>query len=46
MAWLPHYRDEDITWKQHLSKTMKKYFEQSYDFIEKNKGTMKWSLDL
>jgi len=43
MAWLAHYRNEDLSWKQYLNKTMRKYFEQSYEFIGKNKDSIKWS---
>jgi len=43
MAWLAHYRDEDITWKHSLNRTMKKYFEKSYAWIEQNKDKVKWS---
>jgi hypothetical protein len=42
MAWLAHYRNEDLLWKQYLNKTMKKYFDQSYEYIERNKDTIKW----
>jgi hypothetical protein len=45
LAWLAHYRDEDISWKHHLNKAMKKYFERSYEYIAQNKDTVKWSLD-
>ena len=40
MAWLAHYRNEDISWKQFMNKTMRKYFEKSYKYIGKlkNKG--------
>jgi hypothetical protein len=44
MAWLAHYRNEDISWKTYLNRTTKKYFEQSYRYIESNAATMKWSL--
>ncbi|MDB5091200.1 MAG: hypothetical protein JWR09_5194 [Mucilaginibacter sp.] len=43
MAWLAHYRNEDIAWKQYLNKTMKKYFEQCYKYIEQNKDKVKLS---
>jgi len=36
MAWLAYYRDEDLSWKPYLNKTMLKYFEQSYDYIGQN----------
>ena len=42
MAWLAHYRAEDISWKQHLNKTMKKYFEQSYKYIDENRDKVKF----
>ncbi|HVV55841.1 MAG TPA: hypothetical protein VHC47_10970 [Mucilaginibacter sp.] len=42
MAWLAHYRKEDISWKLYLNKTMQKYFERSYNYIEKNKDKIKW----
>jgi len=45
MAWLAHYRNEDISWKHYLNKTAKKYFEKSYAWIGENKDTMKWSLN-
>ncbi|EHQ28225.1 hypothetical protein Mucpa_4134 [Mucilaginibacter paludis DSM 18603] len=45
MAWLAHYRREDISWKLQLNKTMKKYFEQSYYYIERNKESMKWVME-
>lgn len=34
MAWLAVYKGEDIAWKSHLSRTIKKYFEQSYNYIQ------------
>jgi hypothetical protein len=42
MAWLAYYRNEDLSWKQYLNKTMRKYFVQSYEYIEQNKDTIKW----
>ncbi len=42
MAWLVHYRNEDISWKQYLNKSMRKYFDQSYEYIKQNKDTIKW----
>jgi hypothetical protein len=45
MAWLSHYRNEDISWKRYLNRTMKKYFEKSYQYIERNKDVMKWVLN-
>lgn len=36
MAWLAHYRGDDVSWKPYLNKTMKKYFEQSYQYIREN----------
>lgn len=42
MAWLAHYRNEDVSWDQYLNKTMKKYFKRSYKYIEKNKEAIKW----
>lgn len=42
MAWLTHYRQEDIGWKHYLNKTMRKYFEQCYSYIDKNKDTVKF----
>jgi len=41
MAWLAHYRNEDISWEHYLNKTMRKYFEQSYEYIAQNKETIK-----
>jgi hypothetical protein len=34
MAYLAHHRDEDLSWKQYLNKTMLKYFDQSYSYID------------
>jgi hypothetical protein len=45
MAWLAHYRNEDVSWKSYLNRTTKKYFEKSYKYIEQNKDKMKWCLD-
>lgn len=42
MAWLAHYRNEDVGWKSYLNKTMKKYFEQCYDHIAQNKDKTRW----
>jgi DNA-directed RNA polymerase subunit RPC12/RpoP len=42
MAWLAHYRNEDISWKQYFNKTMLKYFEQSVEHIQEHKTSMKW----
>jgi len=42
MAWLAHYRNEDIAWKQYLDKTILKYFDQSYEYISQNKDIIKW----
>jgi len=39
MAWLAHCRDEDISWKHYLNRTMKKYFERSYAWIAENLST-------
>jgi hypothetical protein len=36
MAWLAQYRNEDLSWKQYLNKTMLKYFNQSCAYIEQN----------
>ena len=44
LAWLAYYRDEDVSWKQYLNRTMKKYFEKSYAWIGQNKDKVKWSL--
>jgi hypothetical protein len=46
MAWLAHYRREDISWQHYLNKTMKNYFEKSYKYIKQNKDDMKWHLDV
>ena len=43
MAWLSYYRGGDISWKHYLNRTMKKYFEKSYAWIEQNKDNVKWS---
>jgi len=45
IAWLAHYRNEEIAWKKYFNRTMKKYFEKSYKFIEQNKKDMKWEID-
>jgi len=42
LAWLAHYRNEDISWKRYLNRTIKKYFEQSYQYISNNKDAIKW----
>lgn len=42
MAWLAHYRNEDISWKHYFNKTMRKYFDQSYEYIKRNKAEIKW----
>lgn len=39
MAYLAHYRNEDVSWKHCLNKPMKKYFEQSYKYIKQEKST-------
>ena len=41
MAWLAHYRNEDVSWKHYLNKAMRKYFEQSYEYIAQNRLTIK-----
>jgi hypothetical protein len=41
MAWLAHYRDENIEWKQYLNKTILKYFELSYEYIAQSKVNIK-----
>jgi hypothetical protein len=33
MAWLAHYRNEDVSWTHFLNKTVRKYFEKSYAYI-------------
>lgn len=43
MAWLAHYRNEETAWKHYLNKTMMKYFEQCYTYIDQNKDMMKWA---
>lgn len=43
MAWLAHYRKEDIKWKSHLNRTMKGYFERSYNYIAENKESVRWA---
>jgi len=42
MAWLAHYRNEDVSWKSYLNKTVRKYFEQSYKYIGQNRDAIKW----
>lgn len=42
MAWLSHYRNEDISWVNAFNKTMKKYFEQCYRYIAENKEKVRW----
>jgi hypothetical protein len=42
MAWLAHYRGEDISWSHYLNKTMRKYFDRSYKFITQNKESIRW----
>lgn len=42
MAWLAHYRNEDISWNHYLNKTMQKYFDRSYKYIDQNKDSVKW----
>jgi len=42
LAWLAYYRQEDTSWKHYLNKTVKKYFERSLSYIEKNAADMKW----
>lgn len=44
MAWLSHYRNEDIAWKYHLNKTMRKYFDQSYKYIGENYNQITWEV--
>jgi len=34
MAWLAHHRNEDISWKHYLNKTMRKYFDRCYEYIK------------
>lgn len=36
MAWLAQYRNEEVSWKQCLNKTMLKYFEQSSEYISRS----------
>lgn len=42
MAWLAHYRNEDINWKHYLNKTVRNYFEECYKYISDNKESIKW----
>ncbi len=42
MAWLAHYRNDDVNWKHYLNKTVRKYFEQSYKYISDNKESVRW----
>lgn len=42
MAWLAHYSNEDISWVRYLNKTMKKYFERCYTYIEENADKVLW----
>jgi len=39
MAWLAHCRNEDISWKHYLTKTVRKYFERSYKYIDENRDS-------
>lgn len=39
MAWLANYRNEDISWKKHLNKTMLKYFDTCYKYLSNEKST-------
>ncbi len=39
MAWLAHCRNEDISWKHYLNKTIRKYFERSYKYIDENRDS-------
>ena len=41
VAWIALYRNEEISWKRYLNKTMTKYFEQSYKYIINNKAACK-----
>lgn len=43
MAWLAHYRNEDIAWTSSFNKTMKKYFDQCYKYIAENKEKVRWA---
>ncbi len=36
MAWLAHTKGEDISWDKHLNKTVRRYFTDSYYFIQEN----------
>jgi hypothetical protein len=36
MAWLAHCKGEDISWNKHLNKTVRRYFTDSYYFIQEN----------
>jgi hypothetical protein len=43
LAWLAHYRNEDVSWRPHLNRAIKKYFEKSYEWIDQNKDKVKWT---
>jgi len=43
MAWLAHYRNEDLAWINHLNGSMKKYFDQCYKYISENKEKVRWA---
>lgn len=42
VAWLTHYRDENLALKVHFNKTVKKYFEQSYKYIDLHQEQIRW----
>lgn len=42
MAWLAHYRKEDVAWKSHLNGTVRAYFEKCYTFIGQNPDKVNW----
>lgn len=39
MAWLANYRNEDISWKKYLNKTMLKYFDKCYKYLSNEKSS-------
>lgn len=42
MAWLAHYRGEDISWASQLNGTVKNYFNKCYAYIQQNPDKVSW----
>jgi hypothetical protein len=38
MAWLANYRNEDVSWKKYLNKTMLKYFDKCFKYLNNQKS--------